>query len=120
MFSLYFFGLSVERVFKNLFGITTGSIYFIALYFIALIVSDLPTYFKFKNNPGYNSLGASGAVSAVIFAFIIFRPLDLICIFIALCMPGFILGVAYILYSYFQGKRSKDNINHFSRISFNR
>ena len=116
MFSFYFFGLSVERVFKNLFGVSMGGVYFIALYFIALIVSDLPTYLKFRKNPGYNSLGASGAVSAVIFAFIIFRPLDLICVFIALCLPGFILGVAYILYSYFQGKKSQDNINHDAHL----
>jgi membrane associated rhomboid family serine protease len=116
MFSFYFFGLAIEQIFKALFGTQTGGIYFLALYLIAIVVSDLPTYLKHKNNPGYNSLGASGAVSAVIGAFIIFQPLDLICIFIALCLPGFIMGILYIAFSYYQSKKGKDNINHEAHL----
>src|SRR5688572_19410329 len=74
MLSFYFFGTAIERQFHALFG-QVGSLYFIALYILAIVVSDIPTYFKHKNHVGYNSLGASGGVSAVIFAFIIFEPL---------------------------------------------
>jgi membrane associated rhomboid family serine protease len=115
MFSFYFFGFSIERQFKLLFG-SVGGIYFLALYFLAIVVSDIPTYFKQKHNPGYNSLGASGGVSAIIFAFIIFKPLSNICIYIALCMPGFILGTLYIAFSYYQGKKSNDNVNHDAHL----
>lgn len=93
-----------------------GGLYFIALYILAIVVSDLPTFFKHKNNPGYNSLGASGGVSAVIFAFIIFQPLSDICLYFALCMPGFILGALYILFSWYQGRKSNDNINHDAHL----
>lgn len=115
MFSLYFFGTAIEREFHTLFG-TAGAVYFIALYVLAVIVSDVPTLFKHKDNPHYNSLGASGGVAAVIFAYIIFEPLAYICIYIALCMPGFILGGLYILFSWYQGRKSNDNINHDAHL----
>lgn len=116
MFSFYFFGPGIERIFTALFGPLTGGIYFLAMYLIAIVVSDLPTYLKHRNDPGYNSLGASGAVSAVIGAFIIFQPLNLICIYFALCLPGFIMGFLYIGFSYYQGKKGKDNINHDAHL----
>lgn len=115
MFSLYFFGTAIEREFNALFG-NAGGLYFIALYLLAIVVSDVSTLFKHRENPGYNSLGASGGVSAVIFAFIIFEPLADICIYIALCMPGFILGALYILFSWYQGRKSNDNINHDAHL----
>lgn len=115
MFSLYFFGTAIEREFQALFG-QAGGLYFLALYILAIIVSDVPTYFKHRHNPGYNSLGASGGVAAVIFAFIIFEPLADICLYFALCMPGFILGGLYIVFSWYQGRRSNDNINHDAHL----
>jgi membrane associated rhomboid family serine protease len=115
MISLYFFGIAVEMVFNAYFG-ERGSIYFVALYILGIVVSDVPTFWKQKNNPRYNSLGASGGVAAVIFAFIIFRPLDEICMFFAICMPGFILGTLYIIFSWYQGRKSNDNINHDAHL----
>ncbi|HWA34952.1 MAG TPA: rhomboid family intramembrane serine protease [Cyclobacteriaceae bacterium] len=115
MFSFYFLGSVVERVFGILFG-GAGLIYYGALYLSAIVVSDLPTYFKQKDNPHYHSLGASGGVAAVIFAFIILEPMQYICVYIALCMPGFILGGLYIAYSYFQGRKSNDSINHDAHL----
>lgn len=115
MFSLYFFGRVIEIVFGMVFG-SWGPVYYIALYIIAIVVSDLPSYLKHKDNPGYNSLGASGGVAAVIFASIVFQPIQKICLFLAICMPGFILGTAYIIYSYYQGKKSNDNINHDAHL----
>lgn len=115
MLSFYFLGTMVERVFIVLFG-SRGSLYFILLYILAIVVSDLPTYFKQKDNPGYNSLGASGGVAAVVFGFIILEPMQYICLYFAICMPGFILGTLYIVYSYYQGRKSNDNINHDAHL----
>jgi len=115
MFSFYFFGATIETVFGMIWE-NWGNVYFIMLYLMAIVVSDLPSYFKNKDNPRYNSLGASGGVAAVIFASVVFQPLQYICLFIALCMPGFILGTAYLVYSYYQGKKANDNINHDAHL----
>ena len=115
MFSFYFFGTQLEYIFQSIFG-ESGSIYFIALYLMGIVVSDLPTLLKHRNNHAYNSLGASGAVSAVIFACILFLPLQDICLYGVLCFPGFILGAVYLIYSYFSAKKSRDGINHDAHL----
>jgi membrane associated rhomboid family serine protease len=114
MFSLYFFGRNLEYIFSVIFG-SLGPVYFIALYVLGIIVSDLPTLLKHRNNPGYNSLGASGAVSSVIFACILFDPLaDLLIYFIP--VKGFIFAILYVVYSYISSKRSRDGINHDAHL----
>jgi membrane associated rhomboid family serine protease len=118
MFSLFFFGPAVELELRNLFG-ASGSLYFLALYFIGMVVSDIPSYLKYRNKTNYNSLGASGAIAAVVFAYIIFKPLQDLCIFIGICMPGFILGTLYIVFSYLQGRKPHEklkNINHDAHL----
>ena len=115
MFSFYFFGAAVERDFSYLFG-GAGRYYFIVLYLTAIVISDIPTYFKERNNINYNSLGASGGVGSVIFVFIILEPLQSICLYIALCMPGFVFGAGYMAYTYYQGRKANDNINHDAHL----
>jgi len=116
MFSFYFFGSAVEQIFRMIFGDVVGIISYLGLFLLGIVVSDVPAYFKNKDNPGYNSLGASGGVSSVIFAFILFQPLADICIYFALCIPGFIMGTLYVLFSWYQGRRSNDNINHDAHL----
>lgn len=115
MFSFYFFGKAVESDFDYLFG-NAGSYYFIALYLSAIVISDFPTYLKERNNSYYNSLGASGGVGSVIFVFIILQPVQSICLYFSLCMPGFIYGVGYMAYTYYQGRNSNDNVNHDAHL----
>jgi membrane associated rhomboid family serine protease len=115
MITLYFFGRIIEQVFSSVFG-NLGNIYFVAMYLLAIVVSDLASYFRYRASPSYNSLGASGGVSAIVFAFILFLPLENIYLYFALPIPGFILGILYIIYSYYQGKRGGDNINHEAHL----
>jgi len=115
MLSLYFFGGAVERQFSYIFA-SRGDLYFILLYVLGIIVSDLPSFFKHKDNPAYNSLGASGGVASIIFAFILLRPLDKICLYFALCIEGFILGALYLIFSYYRGRKANDNINHDAHL----
>ncbi|MFT6868690.1 MAG: membrane associated rhomboid family serine protease [Cyclobacteriaceae bacterium] len=115
MFTFYFFGSVVEQVFGQILGDQSVLVY-VLFYISAIIVSDLPVAIKNKNNPGYNSLGASGAVSAMVFASILYYPLNDICLYAILCIPGFILGVLYVVYSYYQGKNMGDNINHEAHL----
>jgi membrane associated rhomboid family serine protease len=115
MFSFYFFGTQLEYIFQEIFG-SLGSVHFIALYLLGIVVSDIPTVFKNRNNKNYNSLGASGAVSAVVFACILFLPLRDICIYAVLCFPGVVLGFLYLVYSFYSSKKSKDGINHDAHL----
>jgi membrane associated rhomboid family serine protease len=112
MITLYFFGDVIEQVFRYYYG-GKGIFYFLLLYFLGMLVADIPSLVKYKDNPNYNSLGASGAVSAVLFASILFNPTAKVCIFLPLlCIPGFIFGILFLLYSYYQGRKMSDNINH--------
>ncbi len=110
MITLYSFGGNLETLFHMYLG-SLGSLYYIALYVMAIVVSEVPTYYKHRDNPGYNSLGASGGVSAIVFAVILFRPLAKIYM-----VPGFILGALYLIYSYFQAKKGGDGINHDAHL----
>jgi len=115
MFTFYFFGQVVERVFGQVIG--PGSILlFIFFYLSALIISDLPVAWKRRDQINYNSLGASGAVAAMVFASIIYFPMNEIYIFGIIGIKGFILGIIYIIYSYTQGKKMSDNINHEAHL----
>ena len=115
MFTFYFFGPVVESVFSQLHG-SAGSVLYVLYYLSAIVISDLPVAIKNRNRMGYNSLGASGAVSAMVFTSILYFPLNHLCLFGFICMPGFILGTLYVVYSYFQGKNMSDNINHEAHL----
>jgi membrane associated rhomboid family serine protease len=112
MFALFFFGQHVAYYFGP-----NGDVLMIILYLLGIIVSDIPTYLKYRDFPNYNSLGASGGVAAVVFSSIMFDPLNPIYImFIPIGIPGFVLGALYLIYSYYQGKRMSDNINHDAHL----
>lgn len=113
MITLYFFGGNVEFYFVNHFGITGGRAIYLILYIVAIIVSSIPAYVKHKNNSYYRSLGASGAVSAVLFASILIFPLSTLFILpIPFPIPAWLFGPLYLLYSYYMAKRGTDNIGH--------
>ena len=112
MFTLYFFGNAVGRAVRAIFGDVTGILIYMLIYLGGIIVSDIPTFLKHRDDPSYRALGASGGVASVVFSSILFYPTQDICLYAILCIPGFILGILYLMYSYFQGKRMGDNINH--------
>jgi membrane associated rhomboid family serine protease len=115
MLALYFFGELVEKTYIYAFG-NLGIVLYIALYIVGIIASDLPTYLKHKNHAYYNSLGASGGVSAVVFSSILFYPTEKICVYFVFCLSSFIFGGLYILYSYLQAKKGGDYINHDAHL----
>ena len=129
MLSLYFFGIGtatyakdgpsfsgVEYSFIYVFG-DKGKLIYLGMYLLALLASLLPTYFKNRNNYHYRSLGASGAVSAVIFAGILFNPLQGIgFFFIPVFIAGFIYAFIFLAVSQWMERRGQDNINHSAHI----
>lgn len=108
MLTMWFFGKYIEMIFLDLFG---GKIYFLVFYVLALIVSDIPSFFRHRNNYSYRSIGASGAVSAVVFAFILFQPWAKIVVFV-IPMPAILYGVLFLGYSVYMSRRGGDGINH--------
>ena len=116
MFSLYMFGPFVEKEFTSLFA-EQGKPLYLAMYVLALFFSLLPTYLKHKHNQYYRSLGASGAVSAVIFAGLLLAPgIEVGLFFIPPFIPGFIFAPLYLGLSIYLERRGKDNINHSAHI----
>ncbi len=105
MLSYYFFAFQLEAV--------LGHWQFGLLYVLSLILSDLPSIQKHKEDIWYNSLGASGAISAVIFSFIMFSPTSQMGImFIPIPIPAWIFGILYLVYCHFASKHARDNVNH--------
>lgn len=105
MMSYYFFAFQLEQV--------IGHWQFGLLYVVSLILSDMPSVLKNKENYNYYSLGASGAISAVIFGAILYFPLAKMgLIFLPVLIPAFVFGILYLIYCSFASKYSRDNINH--------
>lgn len=111
MIVLYSFGTAVERFFEMYFGLS-GSAFYLVLFFGSVIFSTLLSLYKEKDNRYYNAVGASGAVSAILFAAIFFDPWNNIYFFGILPIPGIIFGGLYLYYSYYMSTKKADNIGH--------
>jgi membrane associated rhomboid family serine protease len=116
MFSFYVFGRLVENTFLQIFG-SKGYILYALMYIAALPACLIPTYSQHKENYSYRSLGASGAVSAVIFAGIMLYPTQGISLmFIPISIPGFIFGPVYLLITAYLSRRGGSYINHSAHL----
>lgn len=120
MYTFYIFGMemrnSVESEFMRIFQ-EKGKVLYLLMYVSALVVCLLPTYSRHKNDGSYRSLGASGAVSAVLFAAILLNPLeDLTLLFLPIGIPGFIFAILYLGISTYLDKRGGGNINHSAHL----
>ena len=109
MFTFYYFAFPLEA--------TIGHWQFGLLYFLSMILSDLPSVYKHKNDFWYHSLGASGAISAVLFSFILFSPMTKMMIIpIPIQIPAVLFGVLYLVYCNYASKYSQDAINHDAHL----
>jgi membrane associated rhomboid family serine protease len=117
MFTLYIFGHTLEvDLLPDFFHANAPWIYLI-LYFGAIIVSSVPAYEKHKNNPAYCAVGASGAIYAVLFSYIIINPTAMLQImFLPIPMPAFVLGILYLVYEWYMSKRGRTNIGHDAHL----
>ena len=116
MISLYAFGGMVESGFNQIFG-EQGRLVYLLMYLLALPVSLLPTFARNKTNSYYRSLGASGAVSAVIFAGLMLSPQAGVgMFFIPVYIPGFLFGPLYLIISAYLDRKGGSNVNHSAHI----
>lgn len=118
MFVLYFFGQTVEVWLKQLeyAGLVNNpNLVFILFYIASMVFATSVSLVKQKDNAWYNAVGASGAVSAVLFFSIFFRPWQMIGVYF-IPVPGIIFAVLYVIYSHYQAKKGKDNVAHDAHL----
>ena len=113
MFALYSIGLPLEQeIFPAYFGPHAPYFYGL-LYFGGIVVSSVPAYEKHKHDVIYSAVGASGAIFAVLFSFILINPTATLGImFLPIPIPAFVLGAIYLVAEWYMGKRGKTNIGH--------
>lgn len=109
MFTFWCFGTYMEQLFEMA-GFNTVS--YIGLYFGGMIMASLHDLISQRNNPNYLSVGASGAVSAILFASVVFDPWGKIYLFAILPIPGILFAVLYLVYCRYMAQKGEDNINH--------
>lgn len=112
MITLFFFGRYIEPFFADY----LGPLGFLMFYLSAIVIAILPTYMRHRHDPSYRSLGASGGVSAVLFAYILINPWNLIFIFF-LPVPAIVYGVAFVGYSFWADRQGGGNTNHNAHLS---
>jgi membrane associated rhomboid family serine protease len=106
--TLYFFGPTLEY--------TIGSVRFALLYFVTLVISSLGTVYKHRNNPDYASLGASGAILGVLFAYILYYPTQMLYLYFVLGIPAVLFAFGYLAYTWWASKNSRGRINHDAHL----
>ncbi|MCO4292840.1 rhomboid family intramembrane serine protease [Solitalea sp. MAHUQ-68] len=112
MLTFYFFAFPLEQIFVMAKG-PAGHWWFAGMYVLALVLSDISTIIKQKNNIHYYSLGASGAISAVLFSMILFMPqMKISMMFIPIGIPAYIFGPLYLAYCVYASRNHRDNVNH--------
>jgi len=106
--TFFFFAPGLER--------RIGTPKFVALYFVGLVLSSLGTVYKQRNNPDYAALGASGAILAVLFAYIVYYPKSMLGLFFVIPIPAAVFAVGYVAYSWWASRHRRDNINHDAHL----
>ncbi|MGK0501075.1 MAG: membrane associated rhomboid family serine protease [Oceanicoccus sp.] len=117
MFVLWSFGNAVEKAYyPDALG-ENSLIMYLTLYLGGIAVSSIPSYLKHKSNGYYSALGASGGVSAVVFAVIVFAPWQNLYLYGVIAIPQILAGGAYLYYSWHMDKKGGDNIGHMAHLS---
>lgn len=113
MLALFCFGRVVEQYFASVWGTSTGVALYVFLYVSAIVVSSLWDLFKHRDDWNYSAIGASGAVSAILFASILFEPgMGIYIYLIPIPIPGYIFAPLYLIYCWYMARRNADNIGH--------
>jgi len=110
MLTLYSFGEIMELYLTYSFGLELGRVMYLGLFLVCGILADVPDVFISKSNTP--SLGASGAVSGVLLFAVMLAPMDKVCLYFSICIPGIVFAGLYLGYSYYMTRRGDTYINH--------
>lgn len=117
MMSLYFLGNILEKQLIYQYGIVKGEVHFLVLYLLGAMFATIIPYMRHHEHSNYRSLGASGAVSAVVFAFILWNPTtQLSLMFIPIPLPAYIFGALYLGFEYYMDKKGNTGIAHDAHL----
>ncbi len=115
MYVLYMFGDYVEKYYEAY--MVAGGFKYVFMYMMTIVLANVRTFFKERDNHSYFSLGASGGVSGVVFSYILMNPTaGLGLLFIPISIPAYIFGPLYLMYSHYMSRRGGDNINHDAHL----
>ena len=117
MFVLYSFGEYIESYIVALFGKPLGQIIYFLLYILNIILANLPTAFAHRHNPGFASIGASGAVSGIVFIFILLNPWAILNLFFVIPVPAIIAGIGYLIYSSWAANKGHGRLDHSAHFA---
>jgi membrane associated rhomboid family serine protease len=115
MIVLFSFGDAVEYrlgIMEREGMITNSTLHFFILYFAGMVIATSTTIYSQKDNYHYNAIGASGAVSAVVFAYIFFSPTNTLLLMGIIPIPAILFGLLYLIYSQYMRKKQGERVNH--------
>ena len=112
LFVFYTFGEAIEFQFSALFGPLMGRVNFLLLFVLSGVLADVFTFRKHRGNPQFRSVGASGSISGIMFAYVLFYPLQYLYLYGIIPIPGIIAGVLYLWYSNYAAKKEGGRIDH--------
>lgn len=116
LFVLWSFGQIIEDRFIQIFQPFVGKLYYLLLFLLSGILADIPTYYKFKSDYEFRSVGASGSISGIMFAYVLFYPWNMLYLYGIIPIPGIIAAVIYIWYSRYAAKKEGGRIDHNAHL----
>lgn len=116
MLTFYFFSGYAQGFYQQLFGFWGGQLAFLLMYLAAIVMSSMYDFYKHKDNFNYSALGASGAVSAVVFTYVILNPMGGISLYFFIDMPAWIFGILYLVYEQYMARKVDDHIGHYAHF----
>lgn len=117
MFVLYSFGNYIESYIISLFGNPSGKIIYLVMYLLNIILANIPTMIRQSQNPSFSSIGASGAVSGIIFIFILLQPWSILYLFFVIPVPAIIAGIGYLFYSSWAANKGHGRLDHSAHFA---
>ena len=117
MFVLYSFGDYIERYIVNEFGQVPGRIIYLVMYLCNIVIANIPTLLSKKNTGTFSSIGASGAVSGIVFIYILMNPWAMLYLFFIIPVPAIIAGVGYLIYSSWAANHGRGRLDHSAHFA---
>lgn len=117
MFVLYSFGNYIESYIISIFGNPMGKIVYLVMYLLNIVIANIPTMVRQKHNPSFSSIGASGAVSGIIFIFILLNPWAILYLFFIIPVPAIIAGIGYLIYSSYAANKGHGRLDHSAHFA---
>ncbi len=117
MYVLYSFGVMIESYLIGWYGAATGRVLFLVVYLLNIVLANLPTMSRQRHNPGFSSIGASGAVSGLLFMYILLNPWAMFGLFFIIPVPAVLLGAGYLIYSSWAANKGHGRLDHSAHFA---